>query len=175
VLALLLCLCLALSSPCAGLQAPVDAAISRPFAPIGRYAGHWGIDFALVEGSAVRAADDGVVTFAGVVVGNRTVTVDHGGMKTSYSYVSAILTRAGAGVTRGQVIALSGRHGPQPALHFSARVRGAYVDPEPLLACLAAPGPGLWLVSTFRAYPPHDAGDHGRNLRPTTRGAPRRR
>lgn len=173
--ALLLCLCLALPPPCAGFRAPVDAAVTRPFAPIGRYAGHWGIDFAVAKGSAVRAADDGFVTFAGVVVGNRSVTVDHGGIKTSYSYLSEILTRTGAGVTRGSVIALSGWHGAQPALHFSARVRGTYVDPELFLACLSAPGPGLWLASTLRAYPPNDAGDHGRNLRPTTRGAPRRR
>ncbi len=169
MLPLVLFISLALLSPgCAGLQPPVNGPVGERFAPIGRYAGHWGIDFDVAEGSAVRAADDGIVTFAGVVVGNRSVTIDHGGVKTSYSYLARILTKGGASVTRGEVIALSGLHRLEPALHFSVRVGGIYADPEPWLRCHVAPGPGLWLGSTLPAYPVEDAGDHGRHLRPTT-------
>lgn len=171
MLLLFLSISLVLLPGCAGLHPPVNGPVGEGFAPIGRYAGHWGIDFRVAEGSAVRAADDGIVTFAGVVVGNRSVTIDHGGVKTSYSYLTRILTKSGAGVARGEVIALSGLHRLESALHFSVRVGGIYVDPEPWLRCLVAPGPGLWLGSTFPAYPVADAGDHGRYLRPTTRGA----
>ncbi len=87
----------------------------------------------------------GVVTFTGVVVGNRTVTFDHGGVRTSYSFLTQILTSRGATVGRGQVIAVSGHHGGRPSLHFSVRIRDVYVDPEPLLVCRGDPGPGLWL------------------------------
>ncbi|GMQ86708.1 MAG: hypothetical protein BMS9Abin07_2299 [Acidimicrobiia bacterium] len=157
---------------CAGLDSPVGGAIIEPFAPIGRYAGHWGIDFAVPSGTAVRAADAGVVTFTGVVVGNRTVTIDHGGVRTSYSFLTRILTDRGATVRRGQVIAVTGSHRGRPSLHFSVRIGEDYVDPEPWLVCRGDPGPGLWLRSTMSAYPGLNASDHGRNLRPTTRGTP---
>ncbi len=156
---------------CAGLERPVGGPVIEPFAPIGRYAGHWGIDFGVPSGTAVRAADAGVVTFTGVVVGNRTVTIDHGGVKTSYSFLTRILTSRGATVGRGQVIAVTGQHRGHPSLHFSVRIRDVYVDPEPLLACRGDPGPGLWLGSALSAYPGLNASDHGRNVRSTTRGA----
>ncbi len=130
---------------CAGFEHPVGGPVIERFAPIGRYAGHWGIDFDVPSGTAVRAADAGVVTFTGVVVGNRTVTIDHGGVRTSYSFLTRILTSRGATVGRGQVIAVSGHHGGRPSLHFSVRIRDVYVDPEPLLVCRGDPGPGLWL------------------------------
>jgi len=166
---------LLLTPACAGLQPPVHGPIVEAFAPIGRYAGHWGIDFDALSGTAVRAADGGVVTFAGVVVGNRTVTIDHGGVRTSYSFLTTLLTQSGERVGRGEVIGLSGVHRGRPSLHFSARLGTDYVDPEPLLGCRSDPGPGLWLVTTLPAYPPEDAGHHGRNLRPTTRSASRGR
>lgn len=160
---------------CAGLQPPASGPVVEGFAPLGRFAGHWGTDFAVPTATEVRAADGGIVTFAGVVVGNRTVTIDHGGLKTSYSFLARTLTRPGDRVARGEVIGLSGWHRGRPSLHFSTRVDGVYVDPEPLLRCHGDPGGGLWLVGTGSAYPLDDAGDHGRNLRPTTRGASRRR
>jgi murein DD-endopeptidase MepM/ murein hydrolase activator NlpD len=172
MLPLLLTITLLTAPTCAGLQAPVHGAIVEPFAPIGRYAGHWGVDFAVAPATVVAAADDGIVTFVGVVVGNRTVTIDHGGVKSSYSFLTRTLVSHGDRVVRGQPIGLSGHHGGRHALHFSTRIGGGYVDPEPLLACRADPGPGLWLRET---YPPADAGNHGWNLRPTTRGASRRR
>lgn len=171
-----LLLVLALVSPgCAGLQTPVDGPIVEAFAPLGRYAGHWGVDFAVPIGTPVGAAAPGTVTFVGVVVGNRTVTIDHGGLKTSYSYLVSASTRRGRVVRTGDVIGRSGYHGERPSLHLSVRVDGVYVDPEPVLTCDLVPGPGLWLRSAGPAYPVGDAGHHGRYLRPTTRGTPRRR
>jgi murein DD-endopeptidase MepM/ murein hydrolase activator NlpD len=69
------------SLSCVGLSPPLEGDIVDGFRPIGLYEGHWGVDYQAVVASEndVRAAASGVVTFSGVVVGNRTVTVDHGG------------------------------------------------------------------------------------------------
>lgn len=115
---------------------PVEASVIQPYAPIGQYGGHWGIDFAVPVGSAVRASDGGVVSFAGVVAGNRTLTVDHGGgLRSSYSYLSAIGVGAGSPVGRGERLGSSGvAHGSE-GVHFSVRIDGSYVDPARLLDC----------------------------------------
>ena len=133
---------------CVGLSAPFASDITDPFGPIGRYEGHWGIDFADSEGLDVRAAASGVVSFSGVVVGNRTVTVDHGGgLKTSYSYLESARVVRGDWVVRGELIG-SGQEGvPHDALHFSTRISGSYVDPEPLIGCLlSSPSTALRLT-----------------------------
>ena len=108
---------------CVGLAAPVDGPVVAGFAPIGRWAGHWGVDFGADPGTPVRAAGAGVVSFDGTVAGNRTVTIDHGGgLKTSYSYLET--ASAGPGrVMAGSVIARSGRAHGSEALHFSVRDR----------------------------------------------------
>lgn len=135
-------------SSCVGLQAPVAGPLVAAFAPDGRYAGHWGVDFGIEAGSEVRSASSGVVTYAGVVNGNSTVSVDHGdGLKTSYSFLSERAVTRGTWLPRGRVIGTSGEHGGRPALHFSVRRDGVYVDPEDYLGCLpASPNAGLRLV-----------------------------
>lgn len=119
-----------------GLIPPVDGAVIQSYAPIGSYDGHWGIDLTAPAGSEVVASDGGVVSFAGVVVGNRTVTVDHGGgVKSSYSYLSDLVVAAGTPVGRGELIGFSGvAHGTE-AVHFSIRINGTYVDPLLLFEC----------------------------------------
>ena len=93
-------------SGCGGMDPPVAGAVVRPFAPIGLYDGHWGLDYGVRSGTTVVASDGGVVAFAGVVVGNRTVTVAHGGgVKSSYSYLSRIDTGLGDHLRRGDSIA----------------------------------------------------------------------
>ena len=73
-----------------------------PFAPVGRYEGHWGLDLAARYGSPVRAAGAGIVTFAGSVAGMRSVTIDHGGgLRSSVSYLSEILVETGMRVVAG--------------------------------------------------------------------------
>src|SRR3954447_17287967 len=71
-----------------GWLRPVDGAVVQPFdAPSSPYApGHRGVDFAAAPGTPVRAANDGVVSFAGSVAGTLHVTIAHdGGLRTSYS------------------------------------------------------------------------------------------
>ena len=119
-----------------GLRTPVAGEIVREYAPIGRYAGHWGIDFAAPFGTIVRAAGPGVVTFAGSVAGRLSVTIHHGGgVRTSVSYLSEITTGVGSHVTRGEAIGRSGIDHGLEAVHLSVRVGDAYVDPRRWLGC----------------------------------------
>lgn len=132
---------------CPGLVMPIDGEIVRPYAPIGRYAGHWGIDIAAAEGSAVGAADGGTVSFAGEVAGVKSVTVDHGGgLRTSYSYLSEIGVRRGQWVAERATVGYSGLDHELTALHFSVRVGDVYQDPQRWLGCLSVPHPALSLV-----------------------------
>jgi murein DD-endopeptidase MepM/ murein hydrolase activator NlpD len=137
---------------CPGLASPVDAEIVRPFAPVGRFGGHWGVDFGTTLGTPVGAADAGTVTFAGDVAGVLSVTVDHGGgLRTSYSYLSEISVGRGEGVAAGDTLGYSGLDHDLPAVHFSVRVGDLYRDPQPWLGCLRSPGPALALVPASAA------------------------
>ncbi len=135
-------------SECIGLASPVDGPVTAVFAPVGRYAGHWGIDLAADLGSSVGAAAPGRVSFAGTVVGNTAVTVDHGGgVVSTVSYLEAPFVTSGQMVATGQVVGTSGTAHDVPGVHFSVRIDHEYVDPGPLLGCLwVTPGDALRLV-----------------------------
>lgn len=122
---------------CVGFEPPVRGPIVEAFAPEGRYEGHWGVDFAADPGTDVRAAGSGVVSFAGEVVGVRSVTVDHGGgVRSTVSWLDDVAVRVGQQVDEGQVLGTFGG-GHAGGLHFSVRIDGTYVDPGPLLGCIA--------------------------------------
>lgn len=140
------------TSPCfeLGFKEPVD--VVKPYAPVGQYRGHWGLDIAASEGSEVVALGDGVVTFAGAVAGRLSVTVNHGGLvRTSYSYLAEITTSVGREVRRGAPLGVSGLHDDAAAIHVSLRLGTRYVDPMWLGRCSIAPQPGLWLLSSVRS------------------------
>jgi murein DD-endopeptidase MepM/ murein hydrolase activator NlpD len=100
--------------------------------------GHPGIDLAAPSGSAVFAADAGLVIFAAwtdVGYGN-TIVIDHGnGYRTLYAHLSQLSTACGAIIEAGQVIGLSGSTGNSlgPHLHFEVRVPDGFVDPKKAL------------------------------------------
>jgi murein DD-endopeptidase MepM/ murein hydrolase activator NlpD len=131
---------------------PVEGPVLRPFElPEGPFgAGHRGIDIATPAGTAVRAAAEGVVAFAGPVAGSLFVSIDHlDGVRTTYSWLSTGQVRAGDQVAEGAVIGASGVGHPavDPAhLHFGARYAGEYLDPMLLLA-------GSSLVGLIRLAP----------------------
>jgi Peptidase family M23 len=118
-----------------GWMRPVDGQVVRPFdAPSSEYAaGHRGIDFAAAPGTPVRAAGDGVVSFAGSVGGTLHVTLAHDGdLRTSYSFLSSVGVRIGQPVTRGDVVGLTGGVGTDHdgrVLHLGLRSGDRYVDP----------------------------------------------
>ena len=103
-------------------------------APASEYeAGHRGVDFGVAAGTPVRAANDGVVSFAGSVAGTLHVTVSHdGGLRTSYSFLSSVAVRAGQTVARGDVVGSTGGVGNDhdgTVLHLGLRIGDRYVDP----------------------------------------------
>ncbi|MBW3667010.1 MAG: M23 family metallopeptidase [Actinobacteria bacterium] len=143
----------ALSLMC--LMAPVDGPVVAPYAPVGRYAGHWGVDLAAAVGEPVRSPVAGKITFAGSVAGMRTVTVEPiAGFKVSVSYLADLQATAGQRVERGEVIATAGRPHGRPGVHLSTRVAGRYVDPDPWLRCVATDiTRALRLVTPPHPYP----------------------
>lgn len=99
---------------------------------------HAGIDFAAPEGTSVKAAARGTVTYARCSGSGCTVEIDHGlidgeRVKTRYLHLSygSFKKREGQTVSAGDVIALSGNtgHSTGPHLHFEYHVGGQPVDP----------------------------------------------
>jgi septal ring factor EnvC (AmiA/AmiB activator) len=118
------------------LEAPVNGAVIAPFAPVGQFGGHWGIDLAATPGTVVRAPAEGRVTFAGTVAGMRTVTLDVGtGTLVSMSYLEKVSVAGGTQVRQGEELGRSGPAHGRGALHLSVRQAGRYLDPAPYLGC----------------------------------------
>ncbi len=94
---------------------------------------HAGVDFGADYGSEIRAADRGLVIFAGWYGGyGDAVIIDHGsGITTLYGHTSGLYVAEGETVTRGQPIAAVGSSGLStgPHLHFEVRQEGEPVDP----------------------------------------------
>ncbi len=94
---------------------------------------HSGIDIAGPTGTAIYAADSGVVTFSGFSGGyGRTVIIDHGkGSSTLYAHNSSNLVSVGSRVTKGQTIARIGTTGNATGahVHFEIRINGTAVNP----------------------------------------------
>lgn len=118
---------------------PVPGPIVRHFEPppTPYAAGHRGIDIEAPAGTTVIASAGGVVAFAGQVGGSLFVSIDHpDGIRTTYSFLSAVLVRAREAVAQGAPVARSGPghdDGTPPHLHFGMRIGDEYIDPEPFL------------------------------------------
>lgn len=117
------------------VEGPVIRGFQPPQQPYG--AGHRGIDIRAQPGTPVRAAEDGVVAFAGPVAGSLFVSVDHpDGIRTTYSWLSTVAVHRGENVLRGAILGATGGGHPgvePPHLHFGARLGETYIDPMILL------------------------------------------
>lgn len=95
---------------------------------------HEGIDIAVNTGTPVKAAECGVVTFAGEAGGyGNFVKIDHGnGVVTAYAHLSTIEVKEGQNVTADTQIALSGNTGRStgPHLHFEVLKNGTPLNPD---------------------------------------------
>lgn len=97
-----------------------------------------GIDIAVPEGTAVKAAENGVVIYAGDGLkefGNTVLVRHENGLVTVYGNASSLNVKRGEKVRRGQDIAVSGMSGnaDSPKLHFEVRKNSAPVDPSTFL------------------------------------------
>jgi murein DD-endopeptidase MepM/ murein hydrolase activator NlpD len=93
-----------------------------------------GINLAVPEGTPVKAAEDGVVAYAGNELkgyGNLVLVRHSNGYVTAYAHASELLVKRGDSIKRGQVIAKSGQSGEvaSPQLHFEIRKGSTPVDP----------------------------------------------
>jgi murein DD-endopeptidase MepM/ murein hydrolase activator NlpD len=93
-----------------------------------------GINIAVPEGTPVKAAEDGVVAYAGNELkgyGNLVLVRHSNGYVTAYAHASELMVKRGDTIKRGQVIAKSGQSGEvgSPQLHFEIRKGSSPVDP----------------------------------------------
>lgn len=102
-----------------------------------RYRMHSGTDLRADFGTKVRAAADGVVSFAGWDSGyGYLVKISHDyGYETRYGHNSRLLVHSGQTVKKGQIISLSGSTGVStgPHLHYEVRINSNPVNPAPYL------------------------------------------
>ncbi|HHN74085.1 MAG TPA: LysM peptidoglycan-binding domain-containing protein [Acidobacteria bacterium] len=116
---------------------PLDGPLSSRFGTRRPHGRHQGIDITAPVGTAVRAARDGTVAFAGRRgLYGRLVVLEHaGGFSSWYAHNRSLTVHRGQKVVRGQVIARSGQSGNAtgPHLHFEIRRRGRPIDPRLLL------------------------------------------
>ncbi|WP_274629254.1 peptidoglycan DD-metalloendopeptidase family protein [Arvimicrobium flavum] len=97
-----------------------------------------GIDIAVPKGTPVKAAENGVVIYAGDGLkefGNTVLVRHENGLVTVYGHASELKVQRGQKVKRGDEIAVSGMSGnaATPKLHFEVRKNSAPVDPKTFL------------------------------------------
>lgn len=97
---------------------------------------HRGLDFPLLPGTSVKAANTGKVLAAEpFVLSGNTVLIDHGqGVITGYFHLQEITVKPGETVARGDVVGLVGSTGRStgPHLHWSAYLYSKSVSPMAL-------------------------------------------
>ncbi len=97
-----------------------------------------GINIAVPEGTPVKAAEGGVVAYAGSELkgyGNLVLIRHPNGYVSAYAHNGELNVKRGDTVKRGQVVAKSGQSGnvASPQLHFELRKGSTPVDPIPYL------------------------------------------
>jgi murein DD-endopeptidase MepM/ murein hydrolase activator NlpD len=97
-----------------------------------------GINIAVPENTPVKAAEDGIVAYAGNELkgyGNLVLVRHPNGYVTAYAHAKELLVKRGDQVKRGQVIARSGQTGNvnTPQLHFEIRKGSSPLDPTRFL------------------------------------------
>ena len=113
---------------------PVDGKVLSSFGPKGSGLHNDGINIAASAGAVVRAAENGVVAYAGNELrgfGNLLLVKHADGWMTAYAHNAQLLVRRGDRVRRGQPIARVGQSGnvTSPQLHFELRRGKSAVDP----------------------------------------------
>lgn len=98
-----------------------------------------GINIRAPKGTPVRAAENGVVAYAGNEIrgfGNLLLIKHTGGYVTAYAHNDALLVQRGQKVTRGQKISTVGSTGTvaEPQLHFEIRKGRRPKDPRTYLS-----------------------------------------
>lgn len=102
-----------------------------------------GINIAVPEGTSVRAAESGIVAYAGNELkgyGNLVLVRHKNGWVTAYAHNKQLFVKRGDTVKRGTVIAKAGQTGSvkTPQLHFEVRKGASAVNPMKYLTSKTA-------------------------------------
>jgi murein DD-endopeptidase MepM/ murein hydrolase activator NlpD len=117
---------------------PVNGRVITAFGPKPSGQQNDGINVSVPEGTPIKAAEDGVVAYAGnelKTYGNLVLVRHSNGYVTAYAHASEIMVKRDDPVKRGQIIAKAGQTGSvaAPQLHFEIRKGSTPVDPAPFL------------------------------------------
>jgi murein DD-endopeptidase MepM/ murein hydrolase activator NlpD len=126
-------------NPSLSFRWPAKGRIIAGFGPKTNGQSNDGINIALPEGTPVKAAEDGVVAYAGNELkgyGNLVLVRHADGYVTAYAHAKELLVKRGDPIKRGQTIARAGQTGnvDAPQLHFEIRKGPAPIDPMPHLS-----------------------------------------
>lgn len=98
---------------------------------------HKGMDIAAPNGTPIKAAADGTVTYSGWMNGyGNLIIISHGnGVQTYYGHCSVLNASVGEKVSAGDVIAKVGSTGNSTGnhLHFEIRKNGTQINPQKYL------------------------------------------
>ncbi len=118
---------------------PVRGRVIAGFGPKPTGGQNDGINLAVPEGTPIKAADDGVVAYAGNELkgyGNLVLIRHSNGFVSAYAHASELMVKRGDSIKRGQVIAHAGQTGnvTSPQVHFEIRKGSTPVDPTKYLS-----------------------------------------
>ena len=118
---------------------PVKGRVVSNFGQSGSSGSNEGIDISVPEGTAVHAAENGVVIYVGDEISSygKLILVRHADdWVSAYAHNRDYEVKKGDNVRRGQIIARSGRTGNagRPKLHFELRKNSTPVNPKKYLA-----------------------------------------
>ena len=124
----------ATASSAASFRWPVRGRVIAGFGPKTNGQQNDGINVSVPEGTPIKAAEDGVVAYAGNELkgyGNLVLVRHANGFVTAYAHASELSVKKGETVKRGQVIGKAGATGnvTGPQLHFEVRKGATPVDP----------------------------------------------
>lgn len=112
---------------------PVNGTITSSFGDTdGRTSPHYGIDIAVPEGTAVKAAHDGTVeTAENSKSYGLFVIIKNGNIETLYAHNSSLCVKKGERIKKGETIAYSGNTGYStgPHVHFEITENNQKINP----------------------------------------------
>lgn len=114
---------------------PVQGRVISRYGPKAGGLHNDGVNIAAPRGTPVRAAENGVVVYAGSELkgfGNMVLVKHADGYVTAYAHTADVLVQRGDKVRRGQAIARVGSSGnvDRPQLHFEIRKGRKAIDPQ---------------------------------------------
>jgi len=126
-----------------GFRWPVKGRVISQFGTKPNKTRNEGINIAVPEGTGVRAAEAGVVAYAGNELkgyGELVLVRHQNGWVTAYAHNKELLVKRGDAVRRGDVIAKAGKTGSvtSPQVHFEVRQGATAVDPLKYLSSQTA-------------------------------------